>query len=177
MSQIILTIITVGVLLSVAFIIRWQRHFFMRRMCPGELFFLESIDERNRVGDLGYTAFLKLWRTWITLLIYSAALALPSYALSEWLGTAAQRGQVSLAGARFAVLLPVIGQMFLIPLMCARYRKWMRAYLRRYLNDHGIPICQNCGYDLRGLVSRVCPECASPARDRRVCDLAETGRD
>ncbi len=152
-------IIAVGVALSAAFALRWKRHSIMRCICPREIFFLESIEERNRVCDRGCSAFLKRWRTWIRFIIYSAALALASLALSEVARTVTQGGQWSLTGVRLAGLLPGICQTILIPLMLMQYRKWMRVYLRQYLNAQGIAICQNCGYDLRGQVNPRCPEC------------------
>lgn len=32
------------------------------------------------------------------------------------------------------------------------------------LNNRGIPVCMNCGYDLRGQVEPRCPECGTPMR-------------
>ncbi len=157
----IVLMITVVVALSYAAILRWGRHFMMRRICPSEIFLLESVEERNRVCDRGYIAFLKHWRTWMTIVIYCTTLVLASAALSEWARAATQGGQWRLAGARLAGVLPAIGLTILIPLIFVQYRKWMRVFLREYLNDHGIPICLNCGYDLRGLVSGACPECGT----------------
>lgn len=59
-------------------------------------------------------------------------------------------------GALLCGLLPfLLG----IPLSYSRYYKWMTIYVRQYLNDHEMPICMNCGYDLRGLTHARCPEC------------------
>ncbi len=41
----------------------------------------------------------------------------------------------------------------------------MRPKLREALIKRGIPICRRCGYRLRGVESRVCPECGSPIAD------------
>jgi hypothetical protein len=59
-------------------------------------------------------------------------------------------GQWSMAGRVLSIILCVVLPLHLIPLMAARYRKWMRVYLREYLNTHEIPICRKCGYNLRG---------------------------
>ena len=39
---------------------------------------------------------------------------------------------------------------------------WTRPYIRfvrRYLQERGIAVCLNCGYDLRGQRDPRCPEC------------------
>jgi len=170
MSVTLIKIITVGGALSVCFILRWQRHSIMRWLCPSEISLLESVEERKRVCDGGYVAFLKQWRTWITFVLYSAALACAALALSELAKTVTQGGQWRRAGAQLAVFLPVICEMLLIPLMMVLFRKSMRVYLRQYLNDHGIPICQNCGYDLRGQGTPRCPECGTPSNGKDIGD-------
>ena len=39
---------------------------------------------------------------------------------------------------------------------------WVVWAHRRYGKPAGHPVCQNCGYDLRGNTSGVCPECGEP---------------
>ena len=167
MSSTTVTILAVGFALSIAFTLRWRRHFIASHICPAELLFIESIRERNRVCDRGYSAFLKQWRTWVVFAISSVALALASLPLAEIVRTTTQGGQWGLAGARLAVLLPAVGQVILIPIMCLRYRKWMRVFLRDYLNSCGVPICAICGYDLRGQTSRGCPECGQGHQEHK----------
>lgn len=169
MSVTLATIITAGVVVSSAFIMRWQRHFVVARICPREILFLESAKERHRVHGRGLNAFLRHRSTWIAFITYTVALAVPSVLASAGLLTIAETrvGQRSVTGVKVgAILCAVLPQFCLIPLMYARYRKWMRVFLRQYLNEQGIPICQNCGYDLRGQVSRACPECGT-AFDRK----------
>jgi predicted Zn-ribbon and HTH transcriptional regulator len=45
-----------------------------------------------------------------------------------------------------------------MPLLWSRL---MTPAIRRELLTLGIPVCQKCGYDLRGAESRVCPECGT----------------
>lgn len=52
--------------------------------------------------------------------------------------------------------------------MANRTSEMARRRVRRYLLSRGIPICQGCGYDLRGLAMDAgavasCPECGSLA--------------
>ena len=165
-TKVIVCLVVVPVWICVLFILRWQRHFFLRRICPREILLLETAEERNRVCDRGLTAFLKDWRTWMIFLVYSVALGLATRALLGLAGAVIQWGPRSLAYARLTFFVTFIGEMFLIPLMCARFRKWMRVFLRAYLNDHGIPICEHCGYDLRGNIESRCPECGTKVLPR-----------
>jgi len=41
------------------------------------------------------------------------------------------------------------------------HKPFQRA-IRRALVERGLPVCIACGYDLRGNVSGVCPECGEP---------------
>jgi len=173
MSVTLITIIIAGVVVSVAFILRWQRHFVVVRISPREILFLESVEERYRVHGRGLNAFLRHRSTWIAFITYAVALAVPSVLASAGLMTIAvtRVGQWSVTGVILAAILcAVIPPLYLIPLMYARYRRWMRVFLRDYLNDRGIPICENCGYDLRGQVNPRCPECGTAFDGKNAVD-------
>ena len=38
----------------------------------------------------------------------------------------------------------------------------LRRLVRQELHERGIPVCMNCGYDLRGQTEPRCPECGKP---------------
>ena len=135
-------------------VIRWKFDWLRERVCPRELLLIESSEERARAHRCGGKAFLRQRTTWIAMIGYSVALCALAFALSAF---TSQSGGLGVGGK---IILRIGVPLLLIPLMIARFRKWMQLFLREYLNDHGIPICQNCGYDLRGLVSGGCPECA-----------------
>ncbi|NLX15275.1 MAG: hypothetical protein GXY44_16730 [Phycisphaerales bacterium] len=40
-------------------------------------------------------------------------------------------------------------------------RKRRRRFLREKLVEKGVPICIECGYDLRGQIEPRCPECGT----------------
>lgn len=71
---------------------------------------------------------------------------------------------------------PVVGQIIFCGLMggCAGvafqylWRKPMQGSIRRQLLDRGIPVCLECGYDLRGRTDPRCPECGSPFDSRLI---------
>lgn len=42
------------------------------------------------------------------------------------------------------------------------YRKPLQGFLREKLNQIGVPTCLACGYDIRALTARRCPECGRP---------------
>jgi hypothetical protein len=53
-----------------------------------------------------------------------------------------------------AILVPTIGM--------ALFRRQIRRRLRQVLRHSDVPICLECGYDLRGQTARRCPECGAP---------------
>jgi hypothetical protein len=52
------------------------------------------------------------------------------------------------------------------------WRKPMRRHLRRRLVALGVPVCLECGYDLRGQTEARCPECGA-AFDPHLLELAQ----
>jgi hypothetical protein len=50
------------------------------------------------------------------------------------------------------------------------YRPYTR-FLRRYLNERGVPVCMRCGYDLRAIIEPRCPECGSAFEPHRPAGL------
>lgn len=156
-----LAIITVAVVLVVAFSLRWQRDSLIVCICPREILILKSVEERHRVHGRGLNAFLRHRSTWIAFISYAVAITVLSLGTAGLTIAATRAGQWRATGVEVAAILCAVIPLFLIPLLYARYRKWMRVYLRQYLNDKGIAICRNCGYDLRGQVNPRCPECGA----------------
>jgi len=147
------------VALSMTVILRWQRDVIIRWICPSEILFLDTIEARYRVHGRGLDAFLRDRRTWIAVITYSVVFILISAVLGGLIVHVTSDGQWSVTGVRLSAVLGVVIPLQLIPVIYVRYRKWMRVFLHEYLNDHGIPVCQGCGYDLRGQVDPRCPEC------------------
>lgn len=50
------------------------------------------------------------------------------------------------------------------------FRHRMRRHLHRQLRVRGVPVCEVCGYDMRGNTSGLCPECG--VRNEGVAHLA-----
>ena len=74
----------------------------------------------------------------------------PLYRYFELPGTACVMLSVALV-----MFLSVQGQFYL-------FRPWMRRSLRLHIRSLGVPLCLECGYDLRGLEESIaCPECGS----------------
>ncbi len=50
-----------------------------------------------------------------------------------------------------------------MPVFCLfAFSRRIRVFVRKELLARGIPVCQACGYALRGLVLARCPECCEP---------------
>jgi len=159
MSRTLVVMIALVAVLSVAVILRWQRDLIIPRICPREMLFLDGIEERRRVHGRGLNAFLRHRSTWLGFIAYAVGLTVLSLGLAGLTIAVSRVGQWSGTGVKLAAILCAVIPLHLIPLMYVRYREWMRVFLRQYLNDHGIPVCQGCGYDLRGQVHPRCPEC------------------
>lgn len=63
--------------------------------------------------------------------------------------------------------------------LCGRVlaRKAIARSLRRAICEHGIALCLECGYNLRGNVSGLCPECGKPVVGMSKRGDVETGTD
>jgi len=70
---------------------------------------------------------------------------------------AIQVASMSMYGILF--LAPLIGAIVIMLRGLVRFRK-----LESWLNQ-GVPVCLKCAYPLRGVSSRVCPECGKPWDD------------
>ena len=87
---------------------------------------------------------------WITIIIVLLADCWLSLSLADWGVPISMRGEI--LGA--LIVLTVFAGILLLWVS----RKTFRHALRKQLVEDGIPVCINCGYDLRGSEDR-CPEC------------------
>jgi len=156
-----LLIIVVSVIIFTV-VLRWKRVWIMETVCPDEIRFLETPEERLRAYGLGLNSFMVTRAFWLPLLITSVVAAIVTVELRELAFVAARRSFWSVHILR-ATLLMTKALAVLVPwaVTCITFRIWMRRFLRQYLNDQGIPICRKCGYDLRGLPRDRCPECGT----------------
>jgi len=159
MNSTLVVMSTLVAALSLAVIMRWQRDVIIPLICPREMLFLDGNEERRRVHGRELNAFLRHQSTWIAFIAYAAGLTVVSLWLAGLTIAVSRTGPWRSMGLKLAAVLCAVVPLHLIPLMYARYRKWMRVFLRQYLNDNGMPVCQGCGYDLRGQVQPRCPEC------------------
>lgn len=130
--------------------------------CPGEILLLDSSEDRRRALKRGLIRFCRRPVTWIAMLVYASVGTLVSYLLLEPISVLCRGIPVGFEQQR------AIGVgLLMIPILCPgvilmiHLRLWMRKFLRDYLIDHGIRVCRNCGYDLRGLPTHRCPECGA----------------
>jgi len=163
-ATIIIIMIPLGIAIAVGVIIRWQHARIIPRICPGEILFLDTAEERFRVYRRGLKALLTDWRTWIAVITVSVVLILLSSLVDALTLHGGRRGDWSIGALELDLALVIhiaIVPLIFCALMYIMYRRWMQGFLRQYLSDHGIPICQKCGYDLRGQTEPRCPECGA----------------
>lgn len=156
---------TLGLVISIpvsSLLYRKRDWMVARILCPPEILFLDTTAERTRVAARAFFAFVRRPVTWISVLCYAVVGTLVCLGLveptvawtSKWAGSATAMRIAVISFLLIPVLCPG-------PLLLLQCRRWMRRFLRDYLNDHGIPICRNCGYDLRGKATPRCPECGT----------------
>jgi len=73
-----------------------------------------------------------------------------------------------LCGANRIALYMTVALWNLIPtvVVVLIVRRKMRRSLRRILVEYGVPVCLECGYELRGLPTNRCPECGTSANPK-----------
>ena len=54
-------------------------------------------------------------------------------------------------------------------------RPILRRSLREQLVEKGVPVCLECGYDLRGQIDARCPECSTPFDEQLLTASPEKG--
>ena len=170
MFAIVIAVIALGVGLCMGALVRWKADWIRVRVLPREVLFIDSAEERSRVQRCAGKAWLRQRRTWITLIAYCVASSILGLTLRELTIANIYGGRWPVVDVGTAIILRLVIPLIPAPLLFLWLRRWMRAYLRDYLNDHGIPICRNCGYDLRGHVSRTCSECGTPCDGKNTAD-------
>ena len=58
-------------------------------------------------------------------------------------------------------LIPIVASGATVLAVQYIFRRPIRQHLRRQLNDAGVPVCMQCGYNLAGNTSGRCPECGT----------------
>ena len=103
------------------------------------------------------------WRTYVLRVLVGVAVMAAVFVVLWLVGDANFRAAMrQVYTTEFAIYLPFLIGVFVIPLLMARHRHAGRVL--RALLDHRI--CPHCGYDLRGIPAdpsdgaAVCPECA-----------------
>ena len=133
-----------------------------------ELRFFSDRQEFKKAHSAATWHLLRSWRFWIYLIAYAAisiAILLPVVSkLNEYLSLS--------YGLRGGIIGGIIGGVFTIALQWF-WRPPIRRYLRSQLQRQGIPICLQCGYDLRGQLTPRCPECATAFDEDLVVVQAE----
>lgn len=130
--------------------------------CPSEILYFDTAEERSKVCKQAGGVFIRRPITWIVLLSYGGVVAfvieIIKYPTVLWFQALPGNEGINKFIWGSFMTIPFCSQ---IPFLVWYERRWMRKYLRTYLNEHGMPICMKCGYDLRGLDSATCPECGT----------------
>lgn len=70
----------------------------------------------------------------------------------------------AIQGGLIGVVMPTAASYF--------FRRPYRQFIRQYLQGRGVPICLECGYDLRGQTEPRCSECGEAFDERLLRPLA-----
>jgi len=129
-----------------------------------ELTFFKDPAERAAAWRRAFKTFQ--WRYIVTMILVMSLVSLLSVPLFNFLMSHAQAllgaprlhsGPEALLRAVFSGLLAVIGTGPGLWL----FRRRIQRSLRSQLIERGVPICFECGYDLRGQLEPRCPECGT----------------
>jgi protein-S-isoprenylcysteine O-methyltransferase Ste14 len=110
----------------------------------------ESAANANRLRFVGAVLMATIVTMGCFAVAFEGAVTL-RHLLGRWIMT----GMVAFAAAG-------LGGMGTGVLALAFVRRSVRRTLRRQLTDAGMPMCVDCGYDLRGQTEPRCPECGTP---------------
>ena len=113
-------------------------------------FALFPTDDQRRAARDGLTK-LRFSRWYVSLPVIVVAAILPAILLVRWLRLPSWYLALILT-CWFPVLM--VGQFWF-------WRHHIRKHVRQRLLEAGVPVCQTCGYDLRGQVDPRCPECGA----------------
>jgi hypothetical protein len=99
------------------------------------------------------------WRTWVGALGYSIVFLLCFWELFELI----DRYVVDLPGSRRAgrIVSMLIGGAAALVYMLRGYQRGLRRILRDRLAEEGTMFCPKCGYCLKGIEAKRCPECGA----------------
>ena len=138
-------------------------------ICPSEILLFETIAERSEVGYQALITYIRRPATFMLLLIYIVIGVLAFRELKEptvlWFKALPGNEEVRKYLCFVLLMIPIF---FPGPLLLYQSRRWMRKYLRTYLNENGKPTCMSCGCDLRGQVSASCPECGTGLKQNQI---------
>ena len=117
-----------------------------------ELARFESTNQKRDAWEVAELAVVRRPAYWISAIIIMLVDIWIVFSLHSWGVPMSRRGAIR----GTLLILAVLATMAL----GWTFRKTIRHSLRKQLVDRGVPICINCGYDLRGSKDR-CPECGT----------------
>jgi hypothetical protein len=126
----------------------------IRRMLP-ELNRFPTFDDARRAYKRASWQLLLRRQWWLTCVLFFGLFVIANYLTTWLLSTYMNRNTVllwKLIVSGFAFPICIMAIVWLL-------RRHFQHSLRKQLVDLGISICVQCGYDLTGNVSGVCPEC------------------
>jgi len=147
--------------LVVMLLLHTFRDWFILHLSPPENRLLENMEERRRAYGSMWRSFRKDRRNWVSISMCVLGFA---FIQRGCVGACALTagGPWSHVGFAMAIIVVTVLPLLVFPFTFILHRKRISMYLRKYLNEHGVPICMTCGYDLRGQVNAYCPECGTP---------------
>jgi hypothetical protein len=129
-----------------------------------ELTFFSDAADRHQAWQRAFKTFR--WRYFGLMWLFGTGLAAVNVQLFSWLLGWAQLlfwmpRLPSLAEWALRYLFNMALMAVILSWLFMLFRRRIQCALRQQLVDRGVPICFQCGYDLRGQVDPRCPECGS----------------
>ena len=135
---------------------------FAKRLYP-ELRYFSTLEELHEFKNVLRQQRQMRRRAWMMSLVLGAVAGGFAFLASHWIR---MLGLPLWIGSIITIIVIAFGSAYI---SITYWRRPYTRFLRQYLQERGVAVCLDCGYDLRGQTEPRCPECGQPF-DPRLLD-------